>query len=279
MAYSGEPRWFHPLQRQTGPACSFCVTPRGLLVNYAGRRVEVIPWDAICAVERGSQRAVVRSSRGNVDLGPNLANWALAADLVEQALEPAADGAGPLLKPWCHTVSPELDRAQICAWLGIAEDGVLVCGPRPWARWLAVLVMLGLLLAPWPARSNLLFMLAFQLGLPLAGILLLSARVVRADGDGLLVRLRGRGRLVPWAEVDWAVGTLHTVVIGTRQGRFCLAATHANARRLALAAAQIVAARKAGVIVPSGEPLPEGALSRLTGDAPAEAPRGISLTR
>ena len=232
--------------------------------HAAWSEVQSVAW------EGQSSHIAIAGGRG-VGLREYLAAAELAT-LVDQRL-----GGAHLQPARDTTISAEV----IERWLGVEPGGAVSARGLTWSQAGQVLLAAIMLVTLWFAVSTgraaglwyALFLLPQALG-----ILALSLSVagsVRADAQGLTVRRWRRRRLVPWSAVMGVRYTGFSVSIDTQAGEVLLGSS-AAAKAIAGAAERVLEARSLGIAAPSTGPLPDTALSRLTGSEPTED-RALSL--
>ncbi len=200
---------------------------------------------------------------------------AALAHAVEEHLAagvPAGDDMGQ--------VTPE----AIERWLGVAPGGALECrlsrstiAMVGLSALLAALLFVALLWAGRPAFAGAtgpVFML-----LSSAAMLLGSARAVRADAQGLSVLRRGRRERFAWSEVTGVEPMPRLWILRTARGNVTISIFARGHDRIIGIIRRLLAAREDGLALPQEQPVPEAALSRLTGDEGATAARGLSLSQ
>lgn len=279
-----EERWFHPPDQHGRGLRSFCLTAAGLVVHDWGHGAQTIPWEDVLGVDRAADRAFVRTRRGTFDLGPDLAEWSVAAELVERARlsPPDRPGRGQ------RATTPRLverrglpvPRETICRWLAIDRAGELVCreplGCRGCSTLLLVCCWLALV-AVWDPDQLPIWNVLGAIPVVLVACVV-PLHSLRADGDGLTGWRRGRRLSVAWAEVLSVREERGDVVFETERGRLRATRLSQHHRRLCEAAQRVLQARDAGMVLSNEGPLPAGALSRLSdGEPDAAVERGLSL--
>ncbi len=170
-------------------------------------------------------------------------------------------------------------------WLGVPPGGSLVCRVDPRRHpWVLVGAALYILCQVMEAISIGWLFAISQMSVLLAVcgpayLLLRGAREVQADGRGLSVRFRGRRECYAWSEVTGIAPGRHGSAITTTRGTVSLSTHALEYDRLVSVVQHVLAARHAGRALPDDQPVPESALSRLTGDEGASAERGLSVSR
>ena len=149
---------------------------------------------------------------------------------------------------WRHREAQPVAPEELGELVGLAPGERVVCAASDWLRWL-------------------------------------SPTVIEADETGLLVRRGRRCRRHAWSEVR-EVSTApclrgsfpaYARWIRLRRGLLPVSRGHSNWPRLAQLCEEAVRLRQRGHALPSDEPVPDTALSRMRGDE-AEAERGLSVS-
>ncbi|MBI5833577.1 MAG: hypothetical protein HZB16_14855, partial [Armatimonadetes bacterium] len=235
---------YFPSMRRAG---GLAVGDEGLwLVRRWGSRR--IGWDQVQGVRWYRQAAGLALAGGR---GVSLLDYLGAQDL---AVLVDARLGGP--RP--TTVDGKLVSAQaIERWLGVPPGGAVVC--RPKASALALVAGVFVLTA-----------LAVVTGLQGKGWGMLA--------QGLTVGRRGRRRRVPWSDVEARLPGVGSQVIDTAQGpiRLPFWLTHRDA--LAGIVDRLIEARSGGLKLPGAAPIPDAALSRLTGVERSTDDRALSIS-
>jgi hypothetical protein len=182
------------------------------------------------------------------------------------------------LRRWEALRVDQASPERIAGWLGIPTDGALVCQPPPWLWPLTVLGLGGWLLLAVALQHN--FLLAnvlLQTGL-WSALGLFAAGRVRADVDGLVVTRAGRRAVYAWSEVREVRYAGPRCIVSTTSGSFVILHHNAEGERLCAAIEQAIAAREAGLSLPTLAPVSDTALSRMTGDADPSIQRGLTVS-
>ncbi len=263
------------------------VGPDGL-TELGHRRPDVLhPWSEIRGVTFRDTGIHIGVRDGSLWVGRTCRGWRrLGARIRDGLVEPLEDDAA--------AVSPQ----QICRWLGIDDDGVLVCTPgRIFALYgcplsvIAVAVWLCILTG---TAIGLLF--ALPVASAVWAISYAHHTVIRADGTGFSVRhgfrpatyyawgdvlevteTKGLESRCYWDKAHQESDRCLTVATTTGDFRFHLSDRRAAPLRDCLH--ELLAAREAGQRLPAGSAVTPASLSRprLTGAEAAE--RGLSVLR
>jgi hypothetical protein len=225
------------------------------------------PWRLVQSVVWQHDHAIVNLNGRQLRVGVHFADWQELVHDIEawapHAAQPRGDG--------------QVDAESIAEWLGIPVDGELVCRmglSRGWL-WAAAVACLGLLiLIGIAAEGNI---GAFVQVPIMVFIMLACAESVRADVHGVSLRVKGKPQRYAWSEIESCVSDGYRWTCKTARGSFSISTSIRNAKPLIKALQQVVAARNAGFELPDEVPMPEGALSRLSGgSAPEAVERGLS---
>lgn len=186
----------------------------------------------------------------------------------------------------------QLEPETIEEWLGVEPGGALTCGisranvSAVLIGALALVLLTVVCLTRWPDSAAPLGALAVGLvGSWAVGALLtleclcISARRIRADARGLSVRQRGRHDHFAWSEITAVRARERGWIISTERGDVMYAGITGDHLTVIDTIRRVLAARDAGLTLPSDGPVPDVALSRMTGDEGAEVDRGLSVTR
>ncbi len=245
------------------------VQPEGLVEGFRRGRT-VTPWTEVYGVERHDSYAVIRLAGRAVRIDDRFGDWRRLADLVE-GYSPAVRGD---LRG--REVAPE----QIAEWLGIPVDGVLFCRLKMGRGCGWALLALGLLMLIGCFAGGSSGAVGGLTQVVVIGLaVLFSADQIRADVHGLTCREKGRPQRYAWSEIERVDRSgSNGLVVHTTRGKFTIASAVGNFAALARCLDHVTGARGAGAVLPSEAPMPEGALSRLTGDV-EPADRAISIVR
>lgn len=244
------------------------VDERGLWrLRSAG--AELVPWSEVRGVRwlghfaevrlAGDQRLPLLRVRGGNAL----------AEAIDQRLaggESVVDAQGQL-------------RGEVIErWLGVAPGGAVHCRLSQWVA-IGLPALLLIMIAGFVATigsggggmaaqfPTFIMMAAFAIG---------SARSVRADAEGLSIRRRGRREYYAWSEIEGLKQDSYGVVIATSRGPVKLSSFAKNQQLVVGIINRILTARAGGAALPDRVPLPETALSRMTG-AVSSGDRGLSV--
>jgi hypothetical protein len=252
----------------------------GLLVCRWPGRARRIWWSEVRGVEwLGADRAVVRTARGDVDLGDSFGD-------VEALVERLERRARQAKAAWrAGGVPPEV----LARWLELPDGGELVCAPRR-ARslyWLAALLIVAVKEATdLPLPESL--VVAIIVLLPLIGVAMPDrfTATVRANVAWLSVR---RGRKLfrcRWPELTEVVVGHCTddrprgeeVILAAHGERVTFVARGRGRARLLAALRRYEAALHGRFDEAGLAPPPDGALSRISEAEEPDVARGISRT-
>ncbi|MBI2298343.1 MAG: hypothetical protein HYU66_05220 [Armatimonadetes bacterium] len=238
----------------------------GLTEVYGGREVTT-PWDEVYGVEWHAYHAKIKLAGRALAVDDRYGDWRRLAQQVEE-LSPAATG---------EARGMEVDPEQIAEWLGIPVDGSLVCrlGMPRWGAWalLSFIILMFVLMLVFAHGNG--FGGFVQVPM-IVGALLLSAEKVTADVNGVSVRMKGRPQRFAWSEIVSVTNHGQYWEVVTDRGKFRVAGSVKNAAKLVNALQHAAASRGVGMVLPDEAPLPEGAISRMTGPTEGDVQRGIS---
>ncbi len=266
----------------------YVATSQGLLVRRPLRRPRLIPYAEITGVSVGAGSVQIALQRGRtISFVAGRAELALA-DHLDADLWRAEHGTERQLMAEEHLV--EL--------IGLSSAEHVDCTPAGWARGLASpevmlsLVVTGALLGgftyfiwPWLALTGLLPAAAAVYG----GLLAWTdgaGMELSADLQGLHLPYGRSGRLCPWSHVrDVAEVKPRPRLFGGHRrwrltltnGTLPLSSLHTQVERLVALCQRAAELRQQGHAWPAAVEIPDGALSRATGDD-ADAERGLSQT-
>ncbi|MBI2298344.1 MAG: PH domain-containing protein [Armatimonadetes bacterium] len=256
-----------PLARQ-----AIRVTAGGLVEVFFDGRELVTPWHEVVPVVPGEDSSEIRLPTRTLWLDDGYGDWRRLAQRIQELAYPA-------LPPQRGSrVPPE----QIAAWLGIPPGGALVCRNR-----ISPMSILGMLVLVW----SFYLLLDLSRGHPWGAAWMLpiyayaavraflQAELVVADANGLTVRRRGRRRRYAWSDVESIMGPESGREVRAAGERFTIGTNLRHAETLAATIRLAVRAQRNGLVLPTAPPIPDGAISRMTGDEEdATADRGISIS-
>jgi hypothetical protein len=237
-------------------------------------------WEEIEGVDWRDDGAIVRTGRGSFEIDGDLDEWRALAARCQAACqnEPTT------------TTATDLPAEQVAAWLGLApgeeltdasrdrRDETLGCGV---CVALVALDLLNdvLLNPPWHILLNLGLVLPALFAWQAFQWSTLSAPRVaelRARGDGLELRARGRWRRLAWGALLGLERRRWHWLLRTDAGRFRLPAGLTQLDRLLPAIRQAIAAREQGLALPRmTADVPDAAISLSAAQSPGEE-RGLS---
>lgn len=260
------PLWLWPVRWQ--------VDADGLVIRYAVRAPRRLAWADLTAVVQQPGRVLVETAGRSV----TITHPDIGAELLARWPDTAAGRRSHAARP----LPPE----QLAEQLGLAPGELFACDRPRFVRfanhWLTNLAGFALLAAALLRVSVHAAIGALFLG----GLDSLFPRRtgactrVVAEANGLTISHRGRPRYLGWGELRgvhaepqpgfklWHIEHVH--------GQFEVTSLHTQGERLAEMCRRAIALREEGWQLPATEEIPEGALSRATGDD-SDAERGISL--
>ena len=234
-------------------------------------RAHLTPWSEIVAVrQQGPLPELLLTSGRRRPLWMVVGGKRLA-ELIDQRLaggEPLVDEQG------------QLRAAAIERWLGVEPGGSLQCRLSVWrgsVLGIVAIVLLAMMLAGYTPGIGI---LAGQLPALVLALWAVATSVssVQADAQGLSVRRRGRREYYAWSEIVSTDTRGHSHLIHTARGMIRLAASARGAGLVMGVIERILDARAAGAALPDRAPLPDTALTRLTGTEPASDDRALSIS-
>ncbi len=166
-------------------------------------------------------------------------------------------------------------------WLGVPAGGAVQCRLSSWVSIGLPVVLLMMFMGLFAAAGKggggvagqipqIILMLVFVAG---------SARAVQADAQGLSIRRRGRREYYAWSEIEGLKPESYGTVINTTRGPIKLSSMAKNQGLIIGIINRILTARAGGASLPDRAPLPETALSRMTGaEPPVVGDRGLSIS-
>ncbi|MBI5833575.1 MAG: hypothetical protein HZB16_14845 [Armatimonadetes bacterium] len=250
---------------------------RGIYVNDDGLwdikrgRAELAPWSTVKGVRwLGHAAEIVLSGGRRITLARIMGGNRLA-EAIDQRLaagESVVDTDGQLR-------SDVIER-----WLGVPPGGAIQCRLSQWVALglpILLLIMLMGLLAGFRHGGGgvagqipqFIIMLAFAVG---------SARSVQADAQGLSIRRKGKREYYAWSEIESIKPGSYGNIINTTRGPVKLSSMAKNQGLIIGIITRILSARAGGAALPDRAPLPETALSRMTGHESVPQDRGLSLS-
>jgi hypothetical protein len=240
------------------------VRPEGLCFPDGAKRWRLVPWDEIDAIRQHSATTLqVRAGhRLHCFILPNRA---ACADLV-------ADLNG---RRWASRRVGQASPEQVAKWLEEPPGEGLQCDSAPGLWPLVIGGFAGYVLLVALNQHLFLANLLFWCGLGSAYGLFCASKVA-ADADGLVVVRRGHRTRYPWADIIAVRWRWQRWIVTTTTGTFAIHDFATNARRLVSAIEKALAAREAGLALPTDLPVSDTALSRMTGEAEVSE-RGLSV--
>lgn len=244
------------------------IATEGLVEQY-GSKTLTTPWDEVYGVTWQPDRVLVKLAGRTVSFDARFGDWRRLGQEVESRaywLQPSAR----------HT---EIGPDELAGWLGIAPGGTLNCDLGKRRLWGWAIILLFVLIAVGSAAGGSggnVGSFVYLLGLGIA--LLVSADHIRADAQGITLRVKGKPRTYAWAEIQSISGNGNQWVVTTDDGKFSIASSMRNVQGLVKALQHVAAARSAGAELPDERPVSETALSRPGAPVVAEdgLERGLS---
>lgn len=265
----------------------YTATWQGLVVERPGRRPRLITHAEIADVSVRSGRVQIALKSGRAIRFPAGRTELALADRLDADLWRAQHGAERQL----------VAEDRLVALLGLSSQEIVTCTPAPWAQQLASALSivgwtlgavlcggLASLLSPWLWLTALLLSSTAVYGAMLAW-LDGAGMELSADQQGLHLPYGRSGSLCPWSQVRHVAQlTPRPRLFGGHQrwrltlttGNVPLCSLHTHVERLVALCERAVQLRQEGHDWPAVVEIPEGALSRATGDT-SDADRGISL--